>query len=1078
MSSPPATAVPRRGHERLLRVFDLWRTAALLGPPFSLGTAALLLAQRRQLNGPALVAAALIGLFAYWALRRNWRWAAAAMAVLTALVAWLTLWQDLGHARLTGGLRALWAGDLLLAGAMLLTLLLAGVRLMVPLKALMLSLAVASSLALSEVAIERLKPWLPAFAAKPGTPTAPVDEETGERLMYEWQGIASVPDKGLQWVYRPHGATKTLYPFNPHNYFDVEPQLGPLDMRIWQVNATEGAKGKLICTTDRQGAVKFVVKRLGTGAGWQLGLVYSHLPIEAGQTYDLTFSARAPQPRGMGVALNRGRTPWDNLGLIAQVKLTESWQEFRYDFAAKSSDEQARLEFQMGAETGDVELQAIRLTPRPALPGPYGALPPSRWSTVSAEGAQGTVATGEDGRTLRAEITSGGAGQPWQFMAVCSQLPLRAGRSYVVSAELRATQPRPVKLAISQARPPWQGMGLYEEAALGTEWQTVEYRFTPTADETNARLEVQLGGHAGAVELRNATLAVADATPEAPVVQPPNWALRQQPGYAAVLHTAAAAPRDARLHIQDCPAPNAAAIQLEHSPHELATGDELTLRFRAKADALRPLSVSVRQGRPPWRALGLAQTIELTADWQEFQLPFVATATDEAAALVFEAGHDSTGVELAAVDLASSRPASAGREIAPDAWRVTAADKAQADVAVLEKPRQRVRCRFKSADAADPWSVIAEAPGGALQAERRYVLSLWARADAVRPIAFGVGPAGDVWSNLLAYQTRELAADWRRLNLEFVTPQSLPSAGLALMLGGGGGWVEWRDARLSPARAEFPGNRSQISLTYTMNEHGYRDVERAVECPDGAFRIACLGDSYTFGQGVQFPDVFTQRLESLLNERRAADEPRYEALNFGVCGYDTVQERTCYESVVYKFGAKAVLLMMVENDDLNYVEERELLLEDDETSSLHAVDLMRQRYYRRTSDFGRCVEEIKRLDGLCRSHGAKLGVCVFRNFNADRWTQMISQVTEGLVGTGVPVLDLGQAILEGRTSDEIVVLPHAKHPIDGHPNHIAHEIVSRELLRFLDQQAWLPRSTAKPEAAAAPEPAAAESPVP
>ncbi len=87
-----------------------------------------------------------------------------------------------------------------------------------------------------------------------------------------------------------------------------------------------------------------------------------------------------------------------------------------------------------------------------------------------------------------------------------------------------------------------------------------------------------------------------------------------------------------------------------------------------------------------------------------------------------------------------------------------------------------------------------------------------------------------------------------------------------------------------PASAQGP----DFAVDYRVNALGMRDVERVLEKPNGALRIALLGDSITFGLGVPREQTFAALLETSLRARLADDA--IEVWNFGVYGYDTVQE--------------------------------------------------------------------------------------------------------------------------------------------------------------------------------------------
>lgn len=71
-----------------------------------------------------------------------------------------------------------------------------------------------------------------------------------------------------------------------------------------------------------------------------------------------------------------------------------------------------------------------------------------------------------------------------------------------------------------------------------------------------------------------------------------------------------------------------------------------------------------------------------------------------------------------------------------------------------------------------------------------------------------------------------------------------------------------------------------------ISSAGLRDHEFSLAKPPGVFRIACIGDSITFGFGLPVADSYPKRLEGLLNVCCAAPGRRYEVMNFGVPGYN------------------------------------------------------------------------------------------------------------------------------------------------------------------------------------------------
>ena len=59
--------------------------------------------------------------------------------------------------------------------------------------------------------------------------------------------------------------------------------------------------------------------------------------------------------------------------------------------------------------------------------------------------------------------------------------------------------------------------------------------------------------------------------------------------------------------------------------------------------------------------------------------------------------------------------------------------------------------------------------------------------------------------------------------------------------------------------------RTDERVVYKINSHGFRDEETTHEKPKGTFRIALLGDSRTFGYGVNLDDHFSLMLERALS---------------------------------------------------------------------------------------------------------------------------------------------------------------------------------------------------------------------
>jgi lysophospholipase L1-like esterase len=109
----------------------------------------------------------------------------------------------------------------------------------------------------------------------------------------------------------------------------------------------------------------------------------------------------------------------------------------------------------------------------------------------------------------------------------------------------------------------------------------------------------------------------------------------------------------------------------------------------------------------------------------------------------------------------------------------------------------------------------------------------------------------------------------------------------------------------------IPGSRSfEDQVWYRISRQGIRDRrEFAIPKPAGVYRIAALGDSFTFGMGVEEEDTWPRRLESELAGWRST-----EVINFGIMGYDTTQEARLLETRVLAFQPDLIVIGYCLND--------------------------------------------------------------------------------------------------------------------------------------------------------------------
>ena len=95
----------------------------------------------------------------------------------------------------------------------------------------------------------------------------------------------------------------------------------------------------------------------------------------------------------------------------------------------------------------------------------------------------------------------------------------------------------------------------------------------------------------------------------------------------------------------------------------------------------------------------------------------------------------------------------------------------------------------------------------------------------------------------------------------------------------------------------------------TLNSMGFREREISEHKPDGIYRIAIIGDSITYGQGISDHERFSNIVENRLNMAGK----RYEVLNFGKPGAETVDHIKFLDSVL-TLDPDFILLQWYTND--------------------------------------------------------------------------------------------------------------------------------------------------------------------
>ncbi|TDJ76021.1 MAG: hypothetical protein E2O39_03435 [Planctomycetota bacterium] len=169
---------------------------------------------------------------------------------------------------------------------------------------------------------------------------------------------------------------------------------------------------------------------------------------------------------------------------------------------------------------------------------------------------------------------------------------------------------------------------------------------------------------------------------------------------------------------------------------------------------------------------------------------------------------------------------------------------------------------------------------------------------------------------------------------------------------GGSQRILYRDA---------PGERARV-VWMAVNSQGFRGPTVSRKKPAETFRIACVGDSHTFGHGVAACDTWPAELSAILGAR--FPDRNIEVINCGVENYDTMQEYIWLRDKVLDFSPDLVVMQFFVNDARAQDLPREPVRRDWIIRLSHPS---RDGLVRRLRDASRLADLV--LDGVWRRHG-------------------------------------------------------------------------------------------------------------
>lgn len=278
----------------------------------------------------------------------------------------------------------------------------------------------------------------------------------------------------------------------------------------------------------------------------------------------------------------------------------------------------------------------------------------------------------------------------------------------------------------------------------------------------------------------------------------------------------------------------------------------------------------------------------------------------------------------------------------------------------------------------------------------------------------------------------------------------------------------------------FKGTYSQpeFSINIDTNSQGLRDVNR--ETGNGEYKILALGDSFTFGLGVELNDTYLNRLEDVLNNHK--DGKEFSIIKAGVVGYSTFNEKVYLEKKGLNFHPNMVIVQFwwddLGIDRITYLADTGFLTSGKIKSNAQ-LRLFLNRHFRsyallrriftvmsqkalfavKTSDikenqaslnekFASTVKEFKEIEALCLKNGI---ACLFvlipskeLVYDSNILSQQWQSFCEFLNKNNIQYLDCLPALIKAISKKDPIFFS-----VDPHLNKKGHEVIAEEIYEYL-----------------------------
>ena len=257
--------------------------------------------------------------------------------------------------------------------------------------------------------------------------------------------------------------------------------------------------------------------------------------------------------------------------------------------------------------------------------------------------------------------------------------------------------------------------------------------------------------------------------------------------------------------------------------------------------------------------------------------------------------------------------------------------------------------------------------------------------------------------------------------------------------------------------------------------------------PEGVYRVAVLGDSYSFAPFMQYDDAFSKKLERMLNINSSGK--KVEVINYGISGYSTTHEVDLAKRAIAEQADLVILQITLNDAELKPFRPKGVIISVNKygayevkpdtskivrsskfltflASRLHALrskneyknyffDLFLGNGDRPRTIFKNALFEIS---DICEKSKIPFVATIFPLFGVEinenyPFTPIHELISSYLNEKNIKHLDL-KSIYSGIPTLRLQVIP----GVDFHPNEIAHRMAAEAIYKWLVKEKVLPNT--------------------